>query len=183
MADTAAGGEDEILLSTRIFDVVRRHYQAADGSRHQRAVVEHPGAVTILPLLDAEHVCLIENFRIAVRQTLIELPAGTLEPGEDPLNTARRELTEETGYRAGTIQRLTEFYLSPGILNERMHLYLATELSPGDKQLEAGEQIENLVVPFSTALSWIDDGRIQDAKTIVGLLYYSSRQRAEGRGQ
>src|SRR5581483_7232159 len=109
----------EILLRTRRFTVVRHHETLPDGSVHTRESVQHPGAVVILPLVDAEHVCLIRSFRIAVNETLIELPAGTLEPGEDPAETARRELIEETGYRAAEIKWLSEFFMSPGILNER----------------------------------------------------------------
>ena len=128
--------------------------------------------MTILPLLSDGQICLIRNLRVAVDETLIELPAGTREQDEPQLETARRELIEETGYRAGQIEKLTDFYLSPGILDERMHLYLATELSAGDADREVGEEIANLVVSFDAALDMIGDGRIRDAKTIVGLLYY-----------
>jgi ADP-ribose pyrophosphatase len=162
----------ETLLETRRFRVVRQSYRTRDGREHQRETVVHPGAVTILPLVDDDHVCLIRNYRPSVDQTLLELPAGTLEPGEDPLRAAERELEEETGYRARSIERLHEFYMSPGILSERMHVYLATGLEPGEQDLDAGEQIDNLVVAWDEALAMAQDGRIQDAKTLVGLLYY-----------
>jgi ADP-ribose pyrophosphatase len=148
------------------------HQQAADGSLHAREVVLHPGAVVILPMVSAERVCLIRNFRIAVNETLWELPAGTLEPGEDPSETARRELTEETGYRTGRLEKLCEFFVSPGILREQQHLFLATDLQPGPMALEAGEEIETHDVPWDEALKMIDAGQIRDAKTLVGLLYY-----------
>ncbi len=170
--------ETDLLLATPRFRVVRRFYRTSDGREHHREIVEHPGAVTILPLVDEDHVCLIQNDRVAVGERLIELPAGTSEPGEDPLETAHRELEEETGYRAANIEELLKFFKSPGILNETMVLYMATGLTLGQKHLDEGEQIENLVVPWKTALAWIDNGRIKDAKTIVGLLYYDRiRQR------
>lgn len=146
--------------------------RGTDGREHQREVIRHPGAVTILPLIDDDNVCLIKNYRDAVGSTLIELPAGTLEPREDPAATAVRELIEETGYRAAQWEYLHCFYMSPGILDERMYLYAANQLSAGDAQREPSEQIENLVVPWKEAITMVFDGRIQDAKTIVGLLFY-----------
>ncbi len=170
---------DELLLDTARFQVVRRAQTLADGGVRQREVVLHPGAVVLLPLLPDGRVCLIRNYRVAVEQTLIELPAGTIDSGETPFETAHRELIEETGYRAASLEPLCEFLMSPGILNERMHLFLATGLTAGEQALEAGEQIERLIVPWDEALSMIDDGRIQDAKTIVGLLMYARRIRGE----
>ncbi|MDH3717869.1 MAG: NUDIX hydrolase [Planctomycetota bacterium] len=162
----------EPLLETRKFTVVRIARPWPDGQIHQREIVEHPGAVTIIPMVDASHVCLIKNFRVTAGQSLLELPAGTLETGEDPALTARRELAEETGYRAAHVQRLCQFYVSPGILDEIMHLFVASELTPGDIALEPGECIEPHVVPWSEAVRMAMDGTIQDAKTMVGLLYY-----------
>ena len=163
-----------ILLTTPRFRVETVERTTASGATVRREVVRHPGAVTILPLVDADHVCLIRNYRMAVARTLIELPAGTLEPGEDPLDTARRELMEETGYRAARLELLHTFFLSPGILDERMYLFLASELTAGDAQREACEEIENLVVPWQQAIEWVLQQKIQDAKTIVGLLYYDA---------
>lgn len=164
--------EDELLLQTRRFRVVRRRDTSPAGKLHDREVVVHPGAVVILPMVDERRVCLIRNYRAAVRGTLIELPAGTLEPGEDPQQTAERELIEETGYTAGQTRLLTQFYMSPGILNEQMRLYVATDLTPGDAQREAGEEIENLVLPWEEAMELARSGQIQDGKTLVGLLWY-----------
>ena len=164
--------EPEEVLVTRRFRVVRHAQLGPDGKLHVRETVQHPGAVTILPVLDDGRVCLIRNYRVAVDQTLVELPAGTLEPGEDPAVTAKRELTEETGYRAASIEKLGEFYMSPGILNERMHLYVARGLQPGPAALEPGEQIETFVVPWADAMRMALDGTIQDAKTLVGLLSF-----------
>lgn len=162
----------EVLLKAGRFTVVRQEFATPDGRLHVRETVQHPGAVVILPLLADDRVCLIRNYRPAVGQTLIELPAGTLEPAEAPLHTAIRELEEETGYRAESVQPLCQFFMSPGILNERMHLFLATGLTPGPARLEPAEQIEPWVVPRSEALAMADDGRIQDAKTLVALFWY-----------
>ncbi|MGD9722226.1 MAG: NUDIX hydrolase [Pirellulales bacterium] len=162
----------EELLTTRKFRVVRHHTVDRDGRPLSKEIVEHPGAVTIVPLLDDGRVCLIRNQRLAAGKTLVELPAGTLEPNEDPAETARRELTEETGYRAQSIDKLCEFYMSPGILTERMYLYVARGLEAGSLALEPGETIEPLLVTWDEALRMATSGEIEDAKTLVGLLYY-----------
>lgn len=164
--------EPEILLSTPRFQVVRKTRISPDGKPHAREIIRHPGAVVLLPILDDGRVVLIRNYRLSIDQPLIELPAGTLEPGEDPLETAHRELAEETGYRARSVELLTAFFASPGILDEKMRLYLATGLEPGPRELQAGEEIELMPVPWKEALAMAGDGRIQDAKTLVGLLFY-----------
>lgn len=162
--------EPQILFAARRFRVVERAYATPDGQTHVREVIEHPGAAAIVPLLDRDHVLLIRNFRPAVGKTLLEIPAGTLEPNEDPRQTAERELTEETGYRAQTWECLRTFYMSPGILREQLHLYLATGLTLGDRSLDVGEQIEPEIVRWDSAMQMLADGEIEDAKTLVGLL-------------
>ncbi len=162
--------ESRQLLNTARFRVEQVTRTLGDGSLHRRQIVRHPGAVTILPMVDDERVCLIRNYRVSVDETLIELPAGTREPDESSEATAHRELIEETGYKAGQLTLLHQFFLSPGILDERMVLFLATDLCEVGTNREIGEEIENLVVPFADAIDMIQDGRIQDAKTIVGIL-------------
>jgi ADP-ribose pyrophosphatase len=166
----------EELLRTRRFRVVRHTEKGSDGKLHTKETVQHPGAVAILPIFDDGRICLIRNYRVAVDKTLIELPAGTLEPNEDPAETAARELIEETGYRAATIEKLREFTMSPGILNERMHLFVARGLQPGPTALEPGEKIETLVVTWDEAMRMVQDGTIEDAKTLVGLLDFDRRR-------
>ncbi len=163
---------DEDLLVVSRFRVVRRHRRLPSGKVVAREVVEHPGAVVILPLVEGDRVCLIRNYRVAVKQTLLELPAGTLEVGEDPAECAARELIEETGYRAGRIERACEFFMSPGILNERMHLFVASELVLGETALEESEEIERVVVPWAEAMRLVRAGDVQDAKSLVGLLWH-----------
>jgi len=162
----------DILFQGRRFRVERAVQVTPDGAEHVREVVRHPGAVVILPLLGDGRICLQRNYRVAVAETLVELPAGTLEPDEDPAETARRELAEETGYRAGRIELLITFWMSPGILDERMHLYLAEGLQPGPTALEAGEDIQPLLCTWDEAMEMVRRGDIRDAKTLVGLLYW-----------
>jgi len=162
--------QEELLLTASRFRVVRTEQKLASGQTRRREIVRHPGAVVILPLVDADHICLIKNYRVTAGRHLVELPAGTLEPPEPPAETARRELEEETGYHAAQWRFLQTFYLSPGILDERMHLYVASGLTAGAPHREPGEEIENLIVPWRTALEWVDSGQIEDAKTLVGLL-------------
>jgi ADP-ribose pyrophosphatase len=159
-----------IVFESRKFKVARDVSPGPRGNLLERDVVLHPGAVAILPLVDADHLCLLRNQRFAVAETLWEIPAGTLEPGEDPARAAARELAEETGYRAERLHLRLTFYPSPGILNEKMYLYIAENLTPGPLDLQADEQIQPTVVSWSQALTWARDGTIRDAKTLVALL-------------
>ncbi len=162
----------ETLLQAARFRVDRMTQTFPDGRQFRKDVVQHPGAVVILPILDDGRVCLIRNYRVAVGQWLFELPAGTLEPGEPPIETARRELIEETGYRCRKIEPLCQFFMSPGILNERMHAFVATGLTDGATELEAGEQIANYPATATEVDELLTSGRLQDAKSIAVWLYY-----------
>lgn len=144
----------------------------ADGQPIQRDIILHPGAVAILPLIDADHVCLLRNHRIVVNEVLWEIPAGTLEAGEAIEAAAIRELAEETGYQAKQWRKVLEFYPSPGVLSERTHLFVASELTAGTMHPEADEQLEPHVVPLSQALAWTRDGTIRDAKTLLALFWW-----------
>jgi ADP-ribose pyrophosphatase len=141
-----------------------------EGQTVRRDVVIHPGAVAILPVLDAGRVVLLRNHRFILDEVLWEIPAGTLEPGEAAEAAAPRELEEETGYRAGRWTKLLEFFPSPGVLSEKTHLYVARELTPGAMRPEIDEQLEPRVVAWDQALAWALDGTIRDAKTLVALL-------------
>ena len=142
------------------------------GRRTRREICVHPGAVVVLPLLGDDRVLLIRNRRYAVGQTLVELPAGTLEKGEDPMNCAGRELLEETGYLAGRLWPLGSFFSSPGILTEKMYLFAAYDLQQQAQALEEGEEIELLPLGLEEAVGMIATGQIQDGKTIAALLMY-----------
>ena len=148
--------------------------------RHKREVVAHPGAVVILAMLDDGRVLLIRNRRYAVGQVLIELPAGTLEKKEAPMNCAGRELLEETGYLARRLKPIGSYFTSPGILSEKMYAFAAYDLLKQEAALEEGEEIELLPTAFGEAIRMIGDGRIQDAKTIATLLMYDRFHRVQG---
>jgi ADP-ribose pyrophosphatase len=171
----------EVLLETRRFRVLRRQQRLPDGTVNTRECIEHPGAVAIVPVLEDGRICLIRNFRLAVGCWLLEIPAGTLEPGEDPLVTAHRELAEETGYTARVIEPLCQMLFSPGILHERMHLFVATGLTAGPTRLEVGEQIESQTMPLGDILAMIERGEIEDAKTVAALLLYDRRLKSAPR--
>jgi ADP-ribose pyrophosphatase len=170
--------ERRVIYRGRKIDLALQPVVLADGTVKDREVVIHRGAVALVPMVDADHVCLLRNFRYAVNKTLIEVPAGTIDEGETPDSTAPRELAEETGYRAGRITKVSEWWVSPGVLTERMYLYLCEDLTPGATEHQPDEHLEPFVVPWDEALRMALDGRIDDAKTILSLLLCDHRRRA-----
>ncbi len=149
---------------------------APDGSRLELEMVRHSGASAVVPLLssvDSEDpsVLLIKQYRYAAEDTIWEIPAGVLEAGEDPAACARRELLEETGAKAESLEHLTTVYTTPGFTDEQIHLYLATGITVGGARHEPDEFIEVATRPFSTTLEMIRDGEIVDGKSIVALLF------------
>ena len=162
--------DEQTLLKTRRFSVVEKTVTRPDGEVASCQFVRHAGSVAILPLLDDGRVCLIHSRRLTVGKTLIEMPAGTREPDESPLETARRELAEETGYRATTFEELVAYFPSPGVLSERMWIFVAKGLTAGEHAREPNEEIENYLVSWDEALALIDRGEIEDGKTILALL-------------
>ena len=150
----------------------------ADGQERAYEIVAHPGAVVILPLLNGERCVMIRNYRPAVERELWELPAGTLDmPSEEPAAAALRELEEETGYRAGKLTPLCEFYSSPGILDELLRAFVATDLTKTQQNLDPTEQIRVEPMNITEALAMIRDGRIVDGKTIATLLRWNMERR------
>jgi len=142
---------------------------------YQRDVVHHPGSAVILPVFADETVALVKQYRHPAVRYLVEAPAGTLSPGERPEIGAARELEEELGLVAGKLEKLTEFFVSPGFCEEKMWLYLATDLTETKQRLEPDEVIEVVRVSFTEALEMISDGEIEDAKTIIGLMLAASK--------
>ena len=151
----------------------------ATGAPIQREICVHPGAVVVLPLLPNDQVILIRNHRYSVGRVLLELPAGTLEKGEDPMNCAGRELIEETGYKAGRLTAMPTFFTSPGVLSENMYPFVAYDLEKSKQALEEGEEIELYPVPMKEAVAMCTDGRIADAKTIATILRYDRSSKEE----
>lgn len=170
---------DGVRVTVRAVELPKR-----DGGVRRREVVEAADAVVILPLIadgraegfdfDGPGVVLIRNERFAVKDTLWELPAGTVEPGEDPDDCAGRELIEETGYRAQHIEKLTTYYPTPGFCTELLHAYRATGLSFVGQDLDETERIIPQVLPWDQAMQKVRDQTIRDAKTIAALLFHQS---------
>jgi len=154
------------------------HVTLPDGREIVLDVVRHPGASAIVPMLDDDTVLMIRQYRHATGGTILEIPAGKLDPGEDPRTCAARELEEETGYRAGRLEALTTIWTTPGFTDEQIHLFLARDLRPGEQQLEHDELIELVPMPFAEALERTYAGEISDGKTALGLLHADHRMRS-----
>ncbi|MDH3583561.1 MAG: NUDIX hydrolase [Phycisphaerae bacterium] len=145
-------------------------------------MIVHPGAVVVLAAPTPQEVLLIRNCRHGLGKILWELPAGTLEAGEQPAACAARELQEETGYHAERIEPLCRFYSTPGICTEQMHAFLATGLQEVGQALEPGEHIEVECLPFARVLAMIRSGEVEDAKTIATCLFFRAFSAAETAG-
>ena len=174
MADTPEFIDSKKIFEGRVFDVtvdtVREH-----GQTYVRDVVRHPGSAVILPVFDDDTIALVKQYRHPAVKYLLELPAGTLNDRERPEVGAARELEEELGLVAGRMEKLSEFFISPGFLSEKMWLYLATELRETQQRLEDDEAIEIVRLPIDRALQMITENEIEDAKTIIGLLLAAPR--------
>lgn len=165
---------DEVLYRGKRCLLVRRADYSRAGHDKTREVFLHPGSVVLLPFLDDGRVVLIRNERVSVRRPLIELAAGTMTVGEPPIECARRELIEETGYEAQRIEPLSAFFVGPGMTNERMHAFVARGLRHVGQRLEDDERIEVLVHTLDECLAMVRDGRIEDAKSIAVLCYWAT---------
>src|SRR5215472_10990555 len=163
----------ETLYRGRVLALKLDEVVEPGGIQARRELVVHPGSVVVLPVLEDGRVVLVRQFRYAVRRRLWELVAGSLEPRENILAAARRELLEETGYRARTMRHLLSFYPSPGFLTERMHLVQARGLTQGQAQPEVDERLEVGRFTRAELRKMMDSGKIDDGKTLVGLLMLS----------
>jgi len=160
----------EEIYRGRVFTVIRDDVQHKSGYRGVREVVEHHGGAVVAAMFPNDDVLLIRQFRYPMQREIFELPAGKLDAGEDPQHCAARELSEETGYRAATFQKLTALMTTPGFCSEVLHIYLATDLIDGVQRLEQGEEtIDVMRVPIREAIRMCADGEISDGKTIAGL--------------
>ncbi|ERL13039.1 NUDIX domain-containing protein [Olegusella massiliensis] len=161
---------EDVAWHGRIFDVNRMEVSLADGRHAIRDVVRHPGAVAVVALTDDGRICLVRQYRVALNRVTVEVPAGKLDAGEDPLDCARRELLEETGYEADNIAFLTTIATSCGFADELIHLYMATGLHLCGSSPDADEFINVDLVPLQELIDAVLDGRIEDAKTVVATL-------------
>ena len=150
-----------------------------NGATIDLETIRHPGAAAVVPVKDDGTVVLIRQFRHAAGGFIYEIPAGKLQPGEDPLHCASRELEEEVGYRAASFELLSSIFTAPGFADEVIHVYKATGLTMGRQQLDPDEVLDIIEMPLAEAVSKIEDGTIRDAKTIVGLqaVYLRTYQR------
>ncbi|MBO5312331.1 MAG: NUDIX hydrolase [Clostridia bacterium] len=163
------------ISSRRVFDgvVVKLdvdQVELPDGSRSVREVVRHPGAVCVIPVTDSGEVIMVKQFRYAMGQVLLEVPAGKLEPNEEPLSAALRELEEESGVVASNVEHIGELYTTVAIFDERIQIYLATGLSYKNAHPDQGEFVEVTKIPLSQLVDMVMNGEIKDAKTQIAIL-------------
>jgi len=181
--DLVLGGEDErdhgleehvisedVVFNGRIFNVNRLNVRLPDGKEALRDVVRHPGAVAVVALTDDGRICLVRQYRTSLARVTVEIPAGKLDPGEDPMACAKRELLEETGMEADKIAFLTTIATSDGFTDELIHIYMATGLRFGVPDPDEDEFINVDLVPLPELIDAVLDGRIEDCKTVCGAL-------------
>jgi len=175
----------KVVFKGRVFSVYRDEVVEPGGHENVREVIRHNGSVVVLAVDESKNpedpdVILERQYRHAAGQYLLELPAGRVEPGEATLAAAKREMIEETGYRAKKWTLLTKYFASPGFLGEWMQIYLARDIATGEAQPEADEQIEVVRMPLSEALELAAANKIHDGKTLIGLMLYDRWRRKPG---
>ncbi len=162
--------QTETIHQGRNFTFQKKTVKLPTGRTTTREIVKHPGAVAIIPLLDKETVIMVEQYRTAAEKTLLEIPAGTLNPNENPEDCAKRELLEETGYHPQNLKKLLTAYPSPGYSSEKIHIYLATELTYKGQQPEEDETIKTRKIKLKDIEKMIEKGEIEDIKTICSIM-------------
>ncbi len=163
---------EQTIFEGRIIRLVAKDLVLPNGRRTRFHIVEHPGAVAIVPVHDNGDIVLLKQFRPTIGAEIYEIPAGTIEKGEAPLATAKREIVEETGFRAKRWSKIAEFYTAPGFCTELMHVYVAKGLSPAEAEGDADEILKPVRMSLPAALKLIRAKKIRDAKSIAGLMIY-----------
>jgi ADP-ribose pyrophosphatase len=170
----------EKLLETSIFSVTQDHAVDPDGFEIKRAIVQHGGSAVVMPVDEKGRVLLVRQYRLPAKSFLWELPAGRVDEGENVLQAAKRELKEETGFKAKKWTKLSSFYVSPGFLAEKMTIFLAEDLKEGEQQPMEDERIQLKWLKGRELDDMVESGKIMDAKTIVGFLawkrYHSGKR-------
>ena len=167
---------EHTLFQGRIIRLVARNLVLPNGRKTTFHIVEHPGAVAIVPVHANGDVVLLKQFRPTIGAEIYEIPAGTIEKGEAPLATAKREIIEETGFKAKQWSKIAEFYTAPGFCTELMHVYVAKGLSPSSAEGDADEILKPVRMSIDRALQLIQAKKIRDAKSIAGLMIYHGRR-------
>lgn len=163
------------IYDGRIIKVKVDEVQLPNGNTAKREIVNHQGAVAVMPLTDDGKLIAVRQFRKPLERTIVEIPAGKLEPGEEPLACAIRELEEETGYTAQKMELLSSFYTSPGFADELLHVYVATGLTKGESRPDEDEFVDVLALTLEQARELHRTGEIRDAKTVVALFAWENR--------
>jgi len=155
----------EDIFSGRVFEIHKDEVVLSDGTRAFREVVEHSGGVCVAAVDENKNILLVKQYRYPLKKVTVEVPAGKLEPSEDPMDAAIRELSEETGYDAGKLIKVGTFLSSPGFCSEKLHFYLATDLIPGKQHLDDGELLRCIKIPLQQAVDMVLSDEIDDGKT------------------
>ncbi len=168
----------EWIYRGRVVNLKIDEVELPNGRKSKREIIVHRGAAAILPIDDEGNIVMVKQYRKPAEKVLLEIPAGTLEEGEDPLKCAKRELTEETGFAAREFAPLISFYSTPGFTTERLYIYVAKGLYEKPGEMDFDEFIEIEKIPFNEALSMVLEGKIEDAKTIIGILAFNEKSKA-----
>jgi ADP-ribose pyrophosphatase len=173
--------DSKTIYEGRVITLALQTVELPNGKEATREVVLHPGAVTVLAITDEDKMLLVRQYRKAPDRVMLETPAGKLEKGEEPLEAAKRELEEETGYTANEVKHLNTYYTSPGFANELMYAYVATGLKKTAQNLDEDEFVDVLEVSADEAEQLIADGEIYDAKTLTAIYWWLRERTREGK--
>lgn len=165
-----------LIFQGKIIDLKVEDVRLPDGSTSTREIVVHPGAVAVIAVNQNNKLIFVKQFRKAIEQVLLEIPAGKLESGEDPKICAIRELEEETGYRCNRIKHIMDFYSTPGFTNEKIHLYYAWDLAKKTTKTDDDEFLEVVELSINEIRELMDTNNIKDSKTLIAMLYYLNRK-------